>query len=161
MKEALTTWCSTKTNKENIKYLAYGKTTEGNNKHGYVFFILENQVDIMRKPFVNINGKEMKINFSPFTKLDAFDGSYLSIIDDIKNQSKKHKTKAVFEEYGNLKTTKGYKVGDSMIEQSLRMNSKAEAIAYLRNISPAWVMNNEKNSAKCMTNNIAEKEETE
>ncbi|GAB1220350.1 hypothetical protein ENUP19_0051G0053 [Entamoeba nuttalli] len=86
----------------------------------------------------------MKINFSPFTKMDAFDGSYLSIIEYIKNQGKKHNTRATFEEYGNLKTTKGHKVGDTMIEESLRMNSKAEAIAYLRNISPAWVMNNEK-----------------
>ncbi|EKE38059.1 hypothetical protein ENU1_177790 [Entamoeba nuttalli P19] len=144
MKEALSSWCSTKNNKANIQYLAFGKTIEGTNKHGHVFFILEKQADVMRKPLVNINGKEMKINFSPFTKMDAFDGSYLSIIEYIKNQGKKHNTRATFEEYGNLKTTKGHKVGDTMIEESLRMNSKAEAIAYLRNISPAWVMNNEK-----------------
>lgn len=144
MKNALEKWCSTKNNKANIKYLAYGKTTEGSNRHGHVFFILENQADVMRKPFVQINGVDTKINFSPFTRLDAFDGSYLSIVEYIKNQGKHHNTKSSFEEFGNMKTTKGHKVGDSMIESALRLRSKAEAIAYLRNISPAWVMNNEK-----------------
>ncbi|EKE41246.1 hypothetical protein ENU1_063020 [Entamoeba nuttalli P19] len=144
MKEALTKWCSTKSNKANIKYLAYGKTTEGNNRHDHVFFILEDQVDVMRKPFVKIKGVDMKINFSPFTRLDAFDGSYLSVIEYIKNQGKHHNTKSSFEEYGNLKTTKGCKVSDSINEKALRMTSKVEAIAYLRNVNPSWVMNNEK-----------------
>lgn len=144
MKTAIQNWCSTKTNKAIINYIAYGKTTDGRNKHGHIFFTLKEPADVMRKPFVKINNVDMKINFEPFTKMDAFDGSYTSIIEYIKNQGKHHNTTATFEEEGSLKSAKGHKVGDTNIEKALKMKSKAEAVAYLRNISSNWIMNNEK-----------------
>ncbi|EMD45825.1 Hypothetical protein EHI5A_198300 [Entamoeba histolytica KU27] len=142
LKNAIEQWCSTKNKRAHIKYLAIGKTTQGNNKHAHAFFELEEVAHVRKKPFIQINNERHFLHFEKITENKNYDGSFNAIIEYLKRQGEKHPNEgAVFEEMGKMDKNKG-RLGDIDIGKALRMPDLEEAHAYLKNISLKGYMNN-------------------
>ncbi|EDR24579.1 hypothetical protein EDI_082040 [Entamoeba dispar SAW760] len=142
LKEALQQWCSTKSKRALIKYIAIGKTTKGPNRHAHIFFELEEMAHTRKKPFIQINNEQHFIFFEKVTENANYDGSFKAIIEYLKRQAKKHpESGAVFEEDGKMNNNRG-RLGDIDIGKALKMTDLEEAHAYLKNISLKGYMNN-------------------
>ncbi|GAB1218892.1 hypothetical protein ENUP19_0008G0016 [Entamoeba nuttalli] len=142
IKTALEQWCSTKSKRALIKYIAIGKTTKGPNKHAHVFFELEDMAHIRKKPFTQINNEQHFIHFEKVTENKHYDGSFRALIEYLKKQNEKHPDNgAVFEEEGKLMNNRG-RLGDIDIGKALKMTDLEEAHAYLKNVSLKGYMNN-------------------
>ncbi|GAB1223942.1 hypothetical protein ENUP19_0166G0038 [Entamoeba nuttalli] len=130
LKGALEQWTSTRNNKSKIDYMAMSRTEEGDNRHAHVFFKLEEPVKINKKPFINVNGIEYKLTFTPVTEHPSFDGSFINIIKYLKKQGTKHEVKSLFEEWGNKPAARG-RLSTEEIHKALRLPTLKEAEAYL------------------------------
>ncbi|EMD46431.1 Hypothetical protein EHI5A_178420 [Entamoeba histolytica KU27] len=142
LKQMVENWCSTKTNKAEIEYLAVSNT-KGKNAHAHVFFKLNERAKVHKKPVAKINNIEYKLVFTPVTEHKKFDGSFQAIIKYLKNQNKKHGAESTFDEIGKEEAIKG-KVGNNLVEQALSLENLKEAEGLLRQASMTWYLNNVK-----------------
>ncbi|EDR28242.1 hypothetical protein EDI_054700 [Entamoeba dispar SAW760] len=121
IKNVIEQWCTTRSKKAQVKYLALSKTTKGNNRHVHAFFELEDISHVRKRPFVQLNNEQHFMKFEKITENKSYDGSFKAIIDYLKKQGDKHPDSgAIFEEMGKMEKNRG-RLGDIDLGRALKM----------------------------------------